>query len=45
MYVKPSLTRFGSFREVTRGGGWALSVDWAADDVREFILHETPTTS
>jgi hypothetical protein len=42
MYQKPSLVRFGSFRDVTRGGGWAWALDWAADSWREFLLHETP---
>jgi hypothetical protein len=45
MYEKPSLVRFGSFRDVTRGGGLAWSVDFAADTIREFLFHETPTTS
>lgn len=45
MYEKPSLVRFGSFREVTRGGEGAWSLDWAADSWREFFFHETPTTS
>lgn len=44
-YEKPSLIRFGSFREVTRGGGRAWALDFAASTWREFLLHRTPTTS
>ncbi|HEU5208839.1 MAG TPA: lasso RiPP family leader peptide-containing protein [Longimicrobiales bacterium] len=45
MYQKPSLKRLGSFREITRGGGFAWALDFAADGWREFLLHETPTAS
>jgi hypothetical protein len=44
MYVKPSLTRFGSFREVTRGGDWAWAID-SAGGIWDTFLHTEPTTS
>lgn len=45
MYEKPSLVRFGSFRDVTRGGVGALSLDWAADSLKDFLLNKTPKPS
>lgn len=49
MYEKPQVVPFGSFRELTRGGGWAFDLDWGADSIKEFFLHENepdhPTAS
>lgn len=45
MYEKPTLVRFGSFREVTRGGPWAWGLDFAADSWKDFFFHDEPTTS
>ena len=45
MYNKPTLVRFGTFREVTQGGPINLAIDLAADNLRELFFHETPTAS
>jgi hypothetical protein len=42
MYQKPSLVRFGSFREVTRGGPVAFALDFSASNLRDFLFNETP---
>ncbi len=48
MYVKPSLTRYGSFREVTRGGSSPgigdITHDWR-DLFREWPDWELPSAS
>jgi len=45
MYEKPSLTRIGSFREVTRGGTFGGVFDNAADNYFELFFTGSPTTS
>jgi len=44
MYVKPSLTRFGSFRELTRGGPLSLDID-SAGGLWDTLFHTEPSTS
>lgn len=45
MYEKPSITRFGTFREITRGGPRDWAIDLAADSWKELFFQQTPTTS
>jgi len=45
LYEKPSLTRIGSFREVTRGGTFGGAFDNQADNWVEFFFTGSPTTS
>jgi hypothetical protein len=43
VYEKPSLVRFGSFREVTLGGRERGHFDFAADNIWEFFFTPTPS--
>lgn len=41
MYRKPALTRFGTFRDLTRGGPVALDID-TAGSWYNFLFHTEP---
>lgn len=45
MYEKPSLSRYGTFREVTRGGPVAFDIDTAANGLRDLFFHTEPSAS
>ena len=45
MYEKPHLTRFGSFREITRGGSLSGNFDTSASNWVEFFFTGSPRTS
>ncbi|TVR59516.1 MAG: lasso RiPP family leader peptide-containing protein [Gemmatimonadales bacterium] len=45
MYEKPCLTRFGSFREITRGGSRSGNFDTSASNWVQFFFTGSPGTS
>ncbi len=45
MYEKPSLQRFGTFREVTRGGSRSGNFDSSHSNWAEFLFTGSPSRS
>lgn len=45
MYEKPTLQRYGTFREVTRGGSSSGNFDTSASNWIEFFFTGSPGTS